>query len=243
MPDVSYFGAWNGRSSKGDEVTYTLPIYEGYALHHAVQRVDLAGQDLTNYLRKLLEKKGALQASAKREIVQQMKEKCCYVAINADVEPFSDVPYTLPDGQTIILGDERFRTAEVFFKPQLTGKHTYGVHESLVRSLLRSDVDLRKTFAENIVLSGAVRLTVLMEQKQYTILAPGVSWMSDMYMVYVAIKGSRGELTVTVVQCVSCSPYHSSTPAAFGPQSLTVPPCRLPQARGAIAAGRTSGQP
>ncbi|XP_069092865.1 actin-5-like [Pleurodeles waltl] len=140
--------------SSGDEVTYTLPIYEGYALHHAVQRVDLAGQDLTNYLRKLLEKKGALQASAKREIVQQMKEKCCYVAINADVEPFSDVPYTLPDGQTIILGDERFRTAEVFFKPQLTGKHTYGVHESLVRSLLRSDVDLRKTFAENIVLSG-----------------------------------------------------------------------------------------
>ncbi|XP_078504311.1 uncharacterized protein LOC144762887 isoform X2 [Lissotriton helveticus] len=140
--------------SSGDEVTYTLPIYEGYALTHAVQRVNLAGQDLTNYLRKLLEKKGLLQASAKQEIVQQMKETCCYVAMNADTEPFTYVPYTLPDGQTIILGDERFRTAEVFFKPQLTGKHDYGVHESLVRSLLRSDVDLRKTFAENIVLSG-----------------------------------------------------------------------------------------
>ena len=39
-------------------VSHTVPIYEGFALRHAMERMDLAGRDVTQSLQRLLTERG-----------------------------------------------------------------------------------------------------------------------------------------------------------------------------------------
>lgn len=59
----------------GDGVTHAVPIYEGFAMPHSIMRVDIAGRDVSRYLRLLLRKEGYdFHTSAEFEVVKTIKE-------------------------------------------------------------------------------------------------------------------------------------------------------------------------
>lgn len=146
----------------GDGVTHAVPIYEGFAMPHSIIRVDVAGRDVTRYLRLLLRKEGVnLRTSAELEIVKAIKERACYLSPNPLKEETLETEraqYTLPDGTQLEIGPARFRAPEVLFRPDLIGEECEGLHEVLMFSIQKSDMDLRKVFYQNIVLSGGSTL-------------------------------------------------------------------------------------
>lgn len=146
----------------GDGVTHIVPVYEGYTMAKHVQRLDVAGRDVTRQLIKLLFLRGyALNRTADFDTARCIKERLCYVGHDPAAEQRLALDttvlterYTLPDGRVLCLGPERFEAPEVLFRPHLVDCESPGLSELLFGTIQAAPLDVRPELWRHIVLSG-----------------------------------------------------------------------------------------
>ncbi|XP_006885877.1 PREDICTED: actin-related protein T2 [Elephantulus edwardii] len=148
----------------GDGVTSTVPIFEGYSLPHAVNKLYVAGKDITEQLTQLLLASNCtFQLTLYKTLVNDIKEKLCYVALEPDTERCKKPEevlkeYRLPDGNIIHLGSQLCQVPEALFTPDLLGIYSPGLPKMVSSSIMKCDGDIQKLLFREIVLSGGSTL-------------------------------------------------------------------------------------
>lgn len=170
----------------GEAQTYCTPIWEGYALPHNLRSIPVAGADITDFLIQRLRTEGyPFSTRADRDEAIKIKESVCYTCANykteceqAEVKQSYEREYTMPDGATITLSQNRFATPEVMFNPAMLGEafaNVPGIHQLLHNCVSSCDADLQKEMFTNLVLAGGNTLFPKMEervQREVNALAP-----------------------------------------------------------------------
>ena len=148
-------------SDLGEHISYFAPIFYGCILPHAIIKLNFAGNNLTEYMQKLLEENGQkFSTIAEKEIIKTIKEKSCYVALNYEEEKESveKFEFELPDGTKIIINEQRVKCPEALFKPKMIGIKEKGIEEACFDSIQKCNINIRKELFNSIVLSGGTTM-------------------------------------------------------------------------------------
>ncbi|GMH17344.1 hypothetical protein Nepgr_019185 [Nepenthes gracilis] len=135
------------------------PVIEGAVQHIASRRFDIGGADLTSLLIQELSKSNPL-VNLNVWDVEKLKEQ--YASCAEDEAAYEKTKqscpnekHTLPDGQVITIGRERYTVGEALFQPSILGLEANGIVEQLVHCILSVSSENHRQLLENTVLCGA----------------------------------------------------------------------------------------
>ena len=149
--------------NSGDGVLRTVPIYEGYALPHAILRVNLAGHDFTEYLMKILTERRYFFHDKVRSVVTSKTNFATLFVYDTELKSTAEsfdknLTYMLSDGNVGTVGAERFRCPRVFFLPaSFIGIKVSGILDTSSSSSMKCDVYIHKDLYATVVPSGGTR--------------------------------------------------------------------------------------
>lgn len=118
----------------GAGICHVVPIYEGVTIQHAIQRSDIAGQDVNDFLTKRIFDSGAKQTKKR---IEEIKKWNCYIPANFDKENF-----------------HLHETPEIIFSPSIIQREVPSLPALISKCIGQCDIDTRKALWENIIICG-----------------------------------------------------------------------------------------
>ena len=157
----------------GETRTYTVPLFEGFPLYHALNKNKLGGRDLTQLYRECIIEEKFNVRDNDICVLREIKEKTCSVPYkhpytyylnedNEDIISQQQMLYKLPD-ESIIQIPRKYRVlaGELLFDPSVVNRNENGLKHLIVNSIKKSTIDnekFKETLLNNIVLSGGTSM-------------------------------------------------------------------------------------
>ena len=143
--------------NSGSGVTSIVPVYNSNPVSNASVRMDLAGDDLTQYMGKILQECRVDYIQVTRAS-SKIKEDLCYVSENfsGEVDNFEgkEKQFEMPDGEIITIHNQIIRGPELLFNSTLDGRTTPNLQQCCAQSITRCDSSMQKELLSNIVMAG-----------------------------------------------------------------------------------------
>ena len=143
----------------GYDSSTVVPVSNGYPYSSCIQTIDVGGKDVSEFLLKMLVKKGYDEKKIKNNI-KYIKEKYCYVENENNSKNSKEIiKFNLPDGTEINLDKEKYLCSEILFHPEMINKTVGGVANTLCSSVSAIDHFTKNEFeGNNLIIAGGSTL-------------------------------------------------------------------------------------
>ena len=158
----------------GSDITQSCVSYEGYLIENSFYRYDYGGKDVGNILKILLKQNNPninSNAFDNIKVINEIKENQCYIkTLKDENEDFVSIPsdYILPDGNKLVLNDEKILAPEILFNNKLIFAEYLTFHEMVINSINKVDINIKNKLYKTIILSGGNTKFKGIEEKMKT---------------------------------------------------------------------------
>lgn len=153
----------------GEGITQAVPVFEGYAVPHAIFKMEVAGADITRKVMKLIERQdfGAQQSAVMQyaqvpRVMQALKEKVCSVSMDFggsakrhDLADEESKSFELPDGKIIQVHQAvRMGAPEILFGDGGRSGDEPSMQKICMEAIHTCDADFQQDLVKSLVVAG-----------------------------------------------------------------------------------------
>lgn len=164
MEPQSALALWSTAKTSGIIVesdhltTQVMPVYDKHILTKSLKYNEIAGKAITSQFEHEIIRKLPKNCRLNNIFYTASKIKEKYAEFLIDTKDknmeIEDLTYTLPDGNVLKIGKERYEIPEMIFSPQNFNIDSPPLHLMILKALMDSDIHIRKDLVSNIILSG-----------------------------------------------------------------------------------------